>query len=59
MTTQDSLVLAIIEAEKELDVRIIAGSHLRGIPRIQNQTAIDRLYDALNALHIQRLEAAL
>jgi len=48
----------IDEATTELRHRENAAAHLTGIPAIQNQTAINRLYDVLNALHIERIEAA-
>lgn len=52
MTTTDR----IAAATKELVMREAAASHLSGITALQNQTAISRLYDALNHLHIERLE---
>lgn len=46
----------IAAAEKELVMRQAAARHLKGIPARQNQSAIDRLYDKLTAMHIDRLE---
>lgn len=44
--------------EKELTVREAAASHLAGIPKIQNQTAIDRLYDRLCHANLALIEAS-
>lgn len=49
--------LAIVAAEKELDIRQRAISHLTGIPSIQNASAISRLEDELTHLHIAKYEA--
>lgn len=47
---------AIEKLTKELVMRERAAAHLRGLPARHNQTAIDDLYDRLNALHIARIE---
>lgn len=57
-STQPTVAQAIASAERELVVREQAAGHLRGIPKQQNATTIARLYDRLNALHLQRIEAA-
>lgn len=44
--------------EKELTVREAAAGHLTGIPKIQNQTAIDRLYDKLCHANLALIEAS-
>lgn len=49
--------LAIQEAEKELAMREAAARHLTGIPKLQNETAMERLCDRLTNLHIERIEA--
>ncbi len=41
---------------KELVMRQIAARNLRSMAQILNQSQIDRLYDRLNHLHIQRIE---
>lgn len=46
----------IAAAEKELLAREHAAPHLRGIPALQNASAIERLCDELTDLHIRRLE---
>ena len=48
----------IAQMEKELTMRQAAAAHLGGIPKQQNQTAIDRLYDDLCNAHIAKFEAA-
>ena len=48
----------IKEMEKELTVREAAAGHLTGIPKIQNQTAIDRLYDNLCHANLALIEAS-
>ena len=53
-TTLDTQIAA---AYRELVVRERAAQHITGIPAIQNQTAINRLYDVLNHLHIASFEA--
>lgn len=58
MSAVQQIEKRIFEAEKELTIREKSAEHLRGIPAKQNRTAIERLYDRLNALHIERLEAA-
>lgn len=47
----------IKEMEKELTVREAAAGHLTGIPKLQNQTAIDRLYDRLCHANLALIEA--
>lgn len=54
--TVTSIQLQIANATHELNVREAAAGHLTGIPARQNQTAIHRLYDQLNHLHIQQFE---
>jgi hypothetical protein len=48
--------LGILVATKELVIRETAAPHLHGIPAQQNATAISRLYDHLNRLHLARIE---
>lgn len=48
----------IAVAEKELVMREAAAKHLTGIPKRQNEAAMEHLCDRLTALHIERLEAA-
>jgi hypothetical protein len=51
-----TMTATIAAAEKELVMRQAAAKHLKGIPALQNQSAIERLYDHLTDLHIRRLE---
>lgn len=51
-----NLSAAIVAAEKELVVRESAAKRLRGISAKQNAAAIERLYDVLVCLHIDRME---
>lgn len=53
----DTLIDRIASAEKELSVRESAAKHLSGIPRQQNEVAMERLCDTLTDLNIQRHEA--
>lgn len=55
-TTALALAGNIAAAKKELDVRMMAANHLKGIPARQNQTEINKLYDRLNDLYIQQYE---
>ena len=50
------LDIRIAEATKELVIRELAAPNLKGIVALQNQSSIDRLYDVLNHLHIERIE---
>ncbi len=43
---------------RELVVRQTAASHLRSMAKLLNQSSIEKLYDQLNHLHIQRIEGA-
>lgn len=55
--TRASRLAAIAAGEKELDMRERAVVYLSGVPAQQNLTAIARLYDELNRLHIEEIEA--
>ena len=54
----ENLKAQIAAKEKELNVRLAAANHLGGIPKVQNQTRIDYLYDELCDLNLLALEAA-
>lgn len=55
-TNTVEIAATIAKLTKELTMRERAAHHLKGIPARQNQTAIDSLYDKLNALHIAQIE---
>jgi len=55
-STPATIAAAIVTLTKELAMRERAAAHLRGIPARQNKSAIDGIYDRLNALHIARIE---
>jgi hypothetical protein len=57
MTKTQTITARIAAAEKELVVRERAAAHLKSMQAILNRSAIERLYDQLTALHIERLEA--
>lgn len=48
--------LQIIACEKELIIRERAAKHLKGIPKRQNETEMERLSDRLTHLQIALLE---
>lgn len=56
--TRNELNRSIEAMEKELTVRETAAAHLSGIPKIQNQTAIDILYDRLCNANLKAFENA-
>lgn len=58
-TPTTTLTEQIATATKELVIRESAARHLRGIPARQNAASISALYDRLNHLHIERIEAGL
>lgn len=53
------ILIRIAGLTKELVMRERAACHLTGIPAQQNASSINTLYDRLNALHIERIEAGL
>lgn len=53
-----TITAQIAAAEKELVIRQIAAKSIKGyFPQRHNAHAIERLYDRLTDLHIERLEA--
>ena len=57
MLTAAELAAKIENAYTELRHREIAARYLKGIPALQNQSSISRLYDTLNHLHIAKIES--
>lgn len=58
LTAAAAIDSQIAAAYKELVIRERAASHLRSMAKTLNQSSIEKLYDRLNHLHIQKLEAA-
>lgn len=53
---REMLIANIAASETELEHRLIAAKHLRGIPQRQNASSINTLYDALVNMNLSLIE---